>query len=66
MSIGTLIIGMFVGMIAGGIGLLSGFSFLMALWLYTSVGVLSFLSITVALCVVHNVQKRRLSPQQLT
>jgi len=65
MSIGTIIVGMFLGLLTGGFALVSGYSALMALWLYASVGVLSVLSITVALCAVHALQNRKPEPQQL-
>jgi len=65
MSIGAILIGMFLGVLAGGLALLSGYSFFMALWLYAAVGVLSVLSITVALCAVHALQNRKPEPRQL-
>jgi len=65
MSIGAIMIGMFLGLCAGGLALFSGYSFFMALWLYGAVGVLSVLSITVALCAVHALQNRKTEPRQL-
>jgi len=65
MSIGVILIGMFLGLFAGALALVTGYSAFMVLWLYCAVGVLTVLSITVAFCAVDALQNRKPEPHQL-
>jgi len=57
MLIGMLGLGMVFGTLSGAAALISGQSFLMALWLYASVGILSTLTLTLALYAFSGLQR---------